>query len=806
MLIAHFPRSLAGTLAAFLGTTALVFGAAAVTPARADSTVTPSDQKVIVTGAGWGHGKGMSQYGAYGAASKGLSYSQILAFYYPHTTLKGTSNKTMRVWITADKHTKLYVRPDRGLQVYDSAHHKVRLPYSSKYTKWRIARTSKGRTLQYRTRSGKWRTYRSKLNSSRQWWIRNTSTGKVRLAMSGGVTRTYPGRLALNVRSGRNVVVNYVKLETYLRTVVPSEMPSSWGSTSAKGMEALKAQAVAARTFALREKAAKPSGYGYDVCDTSSCQVYKDISYRTSNTDKAISATKGKTVLYSGKPALTQFSSSNGGWSAGYSTYPYLNAKKDPYDGVKRNQTWSKTITGSALQKAYPAIGTFRSIRIVSRTGVGPYDGKGRVTKITVTGSKGSVSVSGSSFKSRFGLKETLFAFSGKQASTSTPAPDAPAVVSTTVDAALSPADGKVIADGSGWGHGHGMSQYGAYGAAKKGLSYSQIIAFYYPGTTLKTTADQTMRVWITGATSSSLYVRPNSGLTVTDSKGGSLTLPRGTDYTKWRISRNTTTGVRTLSYRNAAGSHVAYSTSKLNSKLAWYFGNPSTGVVRLAIGGSTRTYSGLLGLDVRSGKNVTINYVNLETYLRNVIPAEMPASWSSEALKAQAVAARTFALRMKASSKSTYDLCDSSSCQVYKDNSARYSSTDTAIAKTAGKTVYYGSALALTQFSSSNGGWSASSSGYAYLDAHADPYDGVARNQGWTKTITTSAITKAYPAIGTFRSIQITKRTDPGPYNGKGRVSVITIKGSKGSVTVSGSSFKSKFGLKETLFRLKTS
>lgn len=794
MLSAPFPRSLARTFAAFIGAAALIIGTVGPTQAHADSAVTPGDQKVVVKGAGWGHGKGMSQYGAYGAAKKGLSYSRILAFYYTGTSLRTTSNKTMRVWLTGATQSSLYFRPDRGLQVYDSAGHKVTLPRSSKYTKWRISRSSTTRALYYRTTSGKWVKYRTKLNARRQWLVRNTRTDQVRIAVNGK-TRTYSGKVALNRRSGRNIVVNYVKLETYLRSVVPAEMPSSWGAASAKGMEALKAQTVAARTYALRMKAATKSSY--DLCDSSSCQVYKDNRYRSSNTDYAIRATSRKVLLYRGSYALTMFSSSNGGWTASYSGYPYLTAKKDPYDGVVRSQAWSKTVTAATLQRAYSTIGTFRSLQVTSRTGVGPYGGSGRATAVKIIGSKRSVTVSGSSFKSKFGLKETLFAFSANPVAT-TPSP----ATTTTVDAALAPSSGKVVVAGSGWGHGHGMSQYGAYGAAKKGLSYTKILAFYYPGTTLKTTSNRTMRIWITQNTSTSLYFRPDTGLTVRDSAGTIVTLPRGSNYTKWRMSRSSS-GVRTLAYRNAAGTYVTYKTN-LGATRLWYVTNSRTGTVRLAIGGTTYTYSGQFGLDVRSGRNIVINYVPLETYLRNVVPSEMPSSWSTEALRAQAVAARTYALRT-ASKTATYDLCNTSSCQVYKDNSSRYSRTDAAISATAGKTLYYGSSVALTQFSSSNGGWSASASGYPYLSAHADPYDGVPRSQAWTKTITTSAIVKAYPAIGSFRSIQVTSRVDAGPYNGKGRVSTVTIRGSKSTVKVSGGSFKSKFGLKETLFVLRT-
>ncbi len=167
--------------------------------------------------------------------------------------------------------------------------------------------------------------------------------------------------------------------------------------------------------YAAKERADTPSGSAYDICDTSVCQVYKDNSGRVTNTDKAITATAGKVVLYKGQLALTQFSSSNGGWSASGSGLAYLAAKKDPYDPVK---TWTKTITGASFEKAYPKIGTFSSVQITARQDVGPYSGAGRVSSVKITGSAGSVTVSGGSFKSKFGLKETLFSFTSNTVNT----------------------------------------------------------------------------------------------------------------------------------------------------------------------------------------------------------------------------------------------------------------------------------------------------------------------------------------------------------------------------------------------------
>jgi SpoIID/LytB domain protein len=410
------------TLLALAGVLALAGGTA--TPARADDALVPTDGKVIITGHGWGHGRGMSQYGAYGAAKQGLTAPQILAFYYTGTTLGTLANNTMRVWISADSDGKLHFRPQTGLVVYDSAGKTLKLPTGTKYTKWRISRSSSKRVLYYRNTKGTYVKYATKLNPKRVWWVKNTQTGSVKLAMPDGSTRTYPGTLGFRFAKGSGITVNYLTLETYLRSVVPAEMPASWGSATNGGFEAVKAQAIAARTYAVRTRANKPSGSTYDICDSSSCQVYKPLGYRSSISDSAISATAGNVVLYSGQPALTEFTSSNGGWSASNPALPYLASHEDPYEAFSGNPyaTWTKTLTTAQLQAAYPAIGTFSSIQVSARTGVGPYAGAGRVTTILVAGDKGTVSVSGASFKSKFSLKETLFTLS------LTPAPNPAAV------------------------------------------------------------------------------------------------------------------------------------------------------------------------------------------------------------------------------------------------------------------------------------------------------------------------------------------------------------------------------------------
>ncbi len=408
MLTHPAPTALRRAATAALGVVALTAGVlGSAVPAHADAAVSPKSSAITIVGAGWGHGKGMSQYGAYGAATKGLDYAEIMAFYYPGTKLDSLpSGNRIRVWITADNDGILHFRPVAGLRVRDSAGKTVTLPTSTKYRKWRIIKSSGKRVLQYLNSSKKYVTYKNKLNGKRVWYVENTKTGTVKLAMPNGDTRTYRQKLALRFTSTGAKTVNYVSMETYLRGVVPAEMPASWA------LEAVKAQAVAARTYAAKLRSSVSSGSIYDLCDTSACQVYKGVAAEYSSSDKAITATANKVVTYKDKLALTMFSSSNGGWSAsGGADYPYLTAKKDPYDGVKRDQTWSVTLSSSRIQKAYSSVGTLKSVQISARDGDGTYGG--RVETVKITGSKGSVTVTGGSFKSKFGLKERLFKLVG---------------------------------------------------------------------------------------------------------------------------------------------------------------------------------------------------------------------------------------------------------------------------------------------------------------------------------------------------------------------------------------------------------
>jgi SpoIID/LytB domain protein len=223
------------------------------------------------------------------------------------------------------------------------------------------------------------------------------------------------------IRSGSGVMsLSVVPMDYYLQSVVPSEMPSSWSST------ALQVQAVAARTYAMYQKGHQPSGSLFDTCDSTSCQVYKGLAgynstgggltgFENPNSTAAVSATSGLVVTYGGTPALTEFSSSNGGQTV-KSSLPYQVSKPDPYDNVPSGSSsrWTTTLSLSKIQGAYPSTGTFQALRIESRDGINTWGG--RIASVTIVGSSGSTTVTGDAFRSSMGLRSTWWTVSSAPA------------------------------------------------------------------------------------------------------------------------------------------------------------------------------------------------------------------------------------------------------------------------------------------------------------------------------------------------------------------------------------------------------
>jgi len=368
--------------------------ACAATP---DPPVIVPDRAVLsISGHGWGHGHGMSQYGAKGAAEQGRTAAEIVDFYYPGTTL-GDLTGHVKVLITADDDNNTVVVPRSGLNVRDlKTKEKWKLPDNGA-TRWRLAASAGGvSVVSYRT--DVWHSYLT-LTGDGEF----TAWGQPITLVTPSGSVQYRGALR-SVRPTATTTardtVNVLRIDSYLRGVVPREMPASWSPA------AVQAQAIAARTYASYERA-NPLTATYQICDTTSCQVYGGYSAEDSRANAAIDATAGKVLLYDGEPAFAQFSSSNGGWSA-VGSAPYLVAREDDYDAVSGNpyHDWTVTFDAAVVERRFPRLGDLKRITI-SRDAA--YDEGGRVSQLVLAGSKDDVTVSGDTFRSVMGLKSTWF-------------------------------------------------------------------------------------------------------------------------------------------------------------------------------------------------------------------------------------------------------------------------------------------------------------------------------------------------------------------------------------------------------------
>ena len=381
----------------------LVVAAALVlvsTPAHAaqNSWTVPRRATVTISGHGYGHGHGMSQYGAEGAARQGLGYRQIIDFYYPGASW-GTARGRIRVLITADTSDDLVVEARPGLTLHDTATSGSTALPDNGASRWRVTRAADGANhVAYLTR--RWHDFATLRGEGELF----AGGDPITLVTPSG-TRAYRGRLraaAPSAGSAARDTVNTVSLENYLRGVVPLEMPALWSPA------AVRSQSIAARTYAAYERA-HPRASSYQICDSTSCQVYGGYSAEHPAADDAIATTRQEVLLSGGAPAFTQFSSSSGGWTSAGS-FSYLPARSDPYDAWSGNpvHSWSTDVTDTRLENTWPAIGNLTRIA-TTRDGHG--DWGGRLRTVTLSGSRGRVQVSGDAFRAQLGLRSTWMTF-----------------------------------------------------------------------------------------------------------------------------------------------------------------------------------------------------------------------------------------------------------------------------------------------------------------------------------------------------------------------------------------------------------
>lgn len=398
--LAHSSMAQPGQVSSASGHVAIAqLGAARRGAAVSQTYPMPGEGQVTIVGHGYGHGHGMSQYGAEGAARQGLNWQQITAFYYPGTKLTDASGY-VSVLISADTSRDVVVERRSGLRVRNDRTRKGWTIPDRGNGKWRLV-AGVGKRTRVEFWEGRWR-----------WWktFRRGASfyagGKPIRLHYGSTSRLYRGRLVAALPAGGGNdrdTVNVLSIDNYIKGVIPAEMPATWSPA------AVQAQSVAARTYASYEKAHPRAGH-YQICDTTSCQVYAGYSGEHPAANAAVKATKGMILTHRGEPAFTQFGSSSGGWTSA-NQFSYLPAQADPYDGWSgnANHQWRTTVDVSRIERTWPAVGNLKKIRVTRRDGNGQW--KGRIESMLLVGGKGKVTVSGDDFRSRLGLKSTWLTF-----------------------------------------------------------------------------------------------------------------------------------------------------------------------------------------------------------------------------------------------------------------------------------------------------------------------------------------------------------------------------------------------------------
>ena len=369
-------RERVGSALGALGFVGAVAALSAIAPASAEAV------ELEIRGAGWGHGVGMSQWGARGYAEQGRGHKRILGHYYRRTRVGRTKSRKVDVLLRSGTDS---VRFSGATQACGR-----RLDERREYRAERAGSSVRLRTARDESISDCGRELRAKGGNS------------IKLESKG----SYRGALVIRVRTGGGLMtVNRVRLEAYVRGVVPNEMPSEWPA------KALRAQAVVARSFAL---ATSVAGGGFDLYDDTRSQVYGGRSSETRATNAAVKRTKRQVVKHRKKIAQTFYFSTSGGRTEnseygfdGGERRPYLRSVKDPHDDASPYHRWKMTYTLDEAEDRLGDLveGRLRDIEVTNR-GRSP-----RIVRARVEGSGGSTTVSGATLQGRLDLRSTWARF-----------------------------------------------------------------------------------------------------------------------------------------------------------------------------------------------------------------------------------------------------------------------------------------------------------------------------------------------------------------------------------------------------------
>jgi stage II sporulation protein D len=365
------------SLPALLAFVAMLCCALGVTAASARAAVS-----WVVTGHGFGHGVGMSAYGAYGYALHGKGYKFILGHYYQGTTLGTISGpNVVRVLLSTAPGDVTFSEATSAC--------KTKLDPTRTYEAHRLGeavvlRTSGGKPL---ARCGK--TLRA--------------AGANGIINIGGLGR-YRGALeTVPTGAGELNVVNALSVDNYVKGVIPNESPPSWP------MAELKAQAVASRSFALT---AGVGGDGFDLYSDTRSQVYKGLESEYTTSDEAEEQTAGQVLTYEGKIAETLFSACSGGKTESMvnvfgTEVPYLVGVPDPYDSLCPLHEWTLKFSGPEISSKLSGLldGKLKKV-VITKTGYSP-----RIIEAKLYGTGGVTSVTGEQLEVALGGYSTWMTF-----------------------------------------------------------------------------------------------------------------------------------------------------------------------------------------------------------------------------------------------------------------------------------------------------------------------------------------------------------------------------------------------------------
>ncbi len=348
---------------------------------------------LVLRGAGFGHGVGMSQYGTLGFSQHGWDYRRILGYYYQGTAIgKLGAAPPVRVLLRSG-HSRYSVSGA-------AASGALRLDPSLTYD----VTTADGHVV---LRHG------SDDVGQVDGTLRLSAPAGGAVTLAGGAVNglrdgSYRGSIDIT-RSGSGLIaVNTVPLEQYVAGVISAEVSASWPA------EALKVQAVAARSYALTTNAGGLGALFTQYADTRS-QMYRGVSAEHPSTNAAAAATAGEVVTYAGEPVTTYFFSTSGGRTenvensfVGSDPKPWLKSVPDPYDNVSPVHRWGPltfTRADAARRLAGYVQGRFRKIRVTQR-GVSP-----RIVRAEVVGTTGTSAITGPQLRRAFGLRDAWIVF-----------------------------------------------------------------------------------------------------------------------------------------------------------------------------------------------------------------------------------------------------------------------------------------------------------------------------------------------------------------------------------------------------------